>query len=120
MVEAMTCERYLALRRELRDTLSTTRKWTALPGLLDELDRLRCDHEARGVRRAAAREASGIATHSELAWIDRFARAVREAGPAVKAEQARSTARALWPWIGAYEPEALPRGHWEALPRSYA
>jgi hypothetical protein len=109
MAETTTCEKYLALRRELRNTLSVARKWTTLPGLLDELDRLRSEHDA-----------SGTALESELAWIDRFACAVREAGPAVKAEQARRTARALWPWVGAYEPEALPQGHWEALPRSYA
>lgn len=102
--------RYLELRNELRRALSETRKWTAVPALLAELDRLR--HEGVG--------SSDLAPRSQARWVGRFIQVVRAVEPAVKAEQARRAARTLWPWLGAYDPEACARGNLQALPRSYA
>lgn len=107
-------DRYLELRWALRQTLAQKRKWTELPRLLDELDRAR--------RQEVATEPWSTAdANREALWIDQFAQTLQACAPiTVAREQARGTARAVWPWMHDQDPVSVALGRWDELPRSYA
>jgi DNA-binding IclR family transcriptional regulator len=109
-----SADRYLELRCVLRQTLAQKRKWTELPGLLDELDRARRQGWTEDWEATPG-------TNREALWIDQFAHALQACAPvAVAREQARGTARAVWPWMHDQDPVSVALGRWDDLPRSYA
>lgn len=99
--------RYRQRLARVRQALASPATWAALPELLDELD---------GARRGALTSCHD----AEEAWVDLFVAALPAIGAQHTAAGAEGTARALWPRLGGWDPQALAAGRWDKLPRSHA